>query len=77
MKKAKDEIRDLLEQLPEDVSLEEIQYRIYIRQKIEKGMQAALEGRLLSQAEVEARIERLRRTNASARVTSVSDYDRQ
>ena len=59
MKKAKDEIRDLLEQLQEDVSLEDIQYHIYVRQKVEKGIEAAQQGKLISQAEVEARIQRL------------------
>ena len=61
MKSAKEEIRELLEQLPEDASLEDIQYHIYVRQKIQNGLEAAREGRLLSQEEVERRMDRVAR----------------
>jgi hypothetical protein len=37
MKSAKEEVCELLDQLPEDSSLEDIQYHIYIRQKIQRG----------------------------------------
>ena len=53
MKTAKDEIRELLELLPEDSSMEDIQYHIYVRQKIQKGLDAAREGKVISQEEVE------------------------
>ena len=58
MKTAKEEVRELLEQLPEDASLEDIQYHIYVRQKIQKGLDAAREGRVISQDEVERRMAR-------------------
>lgn len=58
MKTAKEEVRDLLEQLPENASLEGIQYNIYVRQKIQKGLDAETDGRVISQAEVERRIAR-------------------
>lgn len=35
---AKDEIRCLLEQLSDDTTLEDIQYHIYVRQKIDRGL---------------------------------------
>jgi predicted transcriptional regulator len=56
MKTAKDEVRELLEQIPEDSSLEDIQYHIYVRQKVQKGLDAAHEGKLISQKEVEKRM---------------------
>lgn len=37
MKTAKDEVRELLEDLPDDASLEDIQYHLYVRQKIQGG----------------------------------------
>lgn len=37
METAKQEVRDLLEQLPENASLEDIRYHIYVRQKTQKG----------------------------------------
>ena len=49
---AKDTVRDLLDKLPDDVSYEDIQYRIYVRQKIENSLQAVREGRVLTQEEV-------------------------
>ena len=56
MKTAKDEVRELLENLPDDASLEDIQYHIYVRQKVEKGLEAAREGRTLTHAEVVRRM---------------------
>lgn len=58
MKTAKQEVRDLLEQLPEDASLEDIQYHIYVCQKIQKGLDAARQGKVISQEEVESRMAR-------------------
>ena len=58
MKTAKEEVRELLENLPEDASLEDIQYHIYVRQKIQKGLEAADEGKLISQEEAERRMAR-------------------
>ncbi|PKB70805.1 MAG: hypothetical protein BZY87_09825 [SAR202 cluster bacterium Io17-Chloro-G6] len=58
MKTAKEEVLELLEQLPEDASLEDIQYHIYVRQKIQKGLDAAREGKVIPQEEVERRMAR-------------------
>jgi predicted transcriptional regulator len=58
MKTAKDEIRELLDNLPDDASLEDVQYHIYVRQKVQKGLEAALEGRTLTHAEVVRRMAR-------------------
>ena len=58
MKTAKQEICDLLEQLPEDASLEDIQYHIYVCQKIQKGLDAVSQGKVISQEEAERRMAR-------------------
>ena len=58
MKTAKEKVRELLEELPEDASLEDIQYHIYVRQKIQKGLEAARRGKLIPQQEVEKRMAR-------------------
>jgi len=58
MKTAKEEVRELLEQLPQDASLEDIQYHIYVRQKVQKGLDAAREGKVISQHEIEKRMTR-------------------
>ncbi len=56
MKTARDEVREILEGLPENASLEEIQYRIYVRQKIDRGLKDLDEGRTINQEEVERRM---------------------
>lgn len=58
MKTGKEEVLELLERLPEDASLEDIQYHIYVRQKIQKGLDAAREGKVIAQEEVEKRMAR-------------------
>ena len=56
MKTAKDEVRKLLDQLPDASSFEDIQYHIYVREKIEQGLEDVKKGRVLSQAEAERRM---------------------
>ena len=58
MATAKESVRELLDELPEDTSYEDIQYHIYVRQKIERGLRDVKEGRVLSQKEVERRMEK-------------------
>ncbi len=53
---AKQEAQRILDALPDDASLEQIQYHLYVVQKIEAGLRDAEEGRLLTQEEVERRI---------------------
>ena len=55
---AKDEVRKMLDQLPDDSTFEDIQYHIYVREKIERGLDDIQQGRTLSQAEVERRMDK-------------------
>ncbi len=56
MKTAKKDVRKILDQLPDDASLEDIQYHIYVCQKIERGLKDIDDGRVLSQEQVEKRM---------------------
>ncbi len=56
MGSAKEEVRKLLEQLPDEASFEDIQYHIYVREKIERGLDDIEKGRTLSEEEVERRM---------------------
>lgn len=56
MENAKRKVEEILTSLPEDSSLEDIQYHIYIRQKIEQGLADADAGRVLTHAEVQQRL---------------------
>ncbi len=58
MKTAKKEVRRILDQIPDDASLEDIQYHIYVCQKIERGLQDMDDGRVLSREQVEKRMSR-------------------
>ena len=58
MKTAKEEVRELLDHLPDDSSLDDIQYHIYVRQKVQKGLEAVDSGDLVPQAEIEKRMSR-------------------
>lgn len=56
MSTAKEEVRKLLDQIPEDASFEDIQYHIYVCQKIRRGLKDLDEGRVVTQEEVERRM---------------------
>ena len=56
MSTAKEEVKKMLDQIPDDASFEDIQYHIYVREKIERGLKDIKEGRILSQEEVEQRM---------------------
>jgi predicted transcriptional regulator len=51
----KEEARRLIDRLPDDATWDDLMYEIYVRQKIEAGLKAADEGRLVSHEEVRKR----------------------
>jgi predicted transcriptional regulator len=53
---AKEEVRKILDAIPDDASFEDIQYHIYVREKIDRGLEDIEQGRVLSQEEVERRM---------------------
>ena len=54
----KEEVRRLLETLPDEASYEDIQYHIYVQQKIDRGLEASERGDFISDEEIEQRIAR-------------------
>ena len=56
MATAKEEVRKILDEVPDDASFEDIQYHIYVREKIDRGLEDIGQGRVLSQEEVERRM---------------------
>ena len=58
MSTAKDEAIKMIARLPEEVSWDEIMYKIYVKRKIEEGLKAADEGRTVSHEEVKERFGR-------------------
>jgi predicted transcriptional regulator len=55
MATAKEEVAELLRRLPDDCTLEDIQYHLYVLEKIRRGVDDADVGRVQSQEQVEAR----------------------
>ncbi len=58
MASAKDEVRQLLDSLPDDATLEDVQYSIYVRERVLRGRQEADAGQVLDQDEVDLRMKR-------------------
>ncbi len=56
MATVKDEIRRMIENLPEDVTWEDVQYSIYVRERIERARGEAAQGKILEEDEVERRM---------------------
>src|SRR5215468_9512476 len=54
----KEEVQEVLDKLPDDASLDDIQYHIYVCQKIQEGLDAERQGKLISQQEAERRMAR-------------------
>lgn len=58
MATAKQDVRKILDNLPEEASLEDIQYHLYVLQRVERGREDAEAGRIVLQDEVERRLAR-------------------
>jgi predicted transcriptional regulator len=56
MASAKQSVMEVLRQMPEECSLEDIQYQLYLRQKLEKSVAAAAKGRVVPHEEVKKRL---------------------
>ncbi len=55
MNNAKETAKQLIDQLPDDASLNDIMYELYVKQKIEMGMQASRNGDVTPHSEVKDR----------------------
>lgn len=58
MATAKEEIRKLLDALPDDATWEDVQYSIYVRERVERGRREAEQAGLVDQEEIESRMKR-------------------
>jgi predicted transcriptional regulator len=53
---AKELVMDMLRRLPDDVTMEDIEYHVSAMAGFERGVRAVDEGRLVTQAEAEERL---------------------
>lgn len=58
MATAKQDARKILNGLPEGASLEDIQYHLYVLQRVQRGREDVKAGRIVPQDEVERRLAR-------------------
>ena len=54
----KEEIRKILDTLPDDATWEDVQYSIYVRERVERGRRETNQATLIDQGEVELRMNR-------------------
>ena len=58
MSTAKEEVKLLLDKLPDDCSMEDVQYHLYVAEKVRRGIDRAEEEGTLTQDEVEEKLKR-------------------
>ena len=56
---AKEEVEALLSKLPDDCSIEDIQYHLYVIEEVRNGLEAAESQGIVSQEDVEQRFSKL------------------
>lgn len=54
----KETVRALLDRLPDDCTLDDVQYHLYVAQSVARGVADEREGRTIAQAQVEAEMRR-------------------
>ncbi|MEI9812770.1 MAG: hypothetical protein WDO18_08895 [Acidobacteriota bacterium] len=54
MATTKDEVRKLLDALPDDATWEDVQHSLYVRERVERGRREADHGDLIEHDQVEA-----------------------
>ena len=55
MSPIKESVIRLIESLPENCTLDDIQYHLYVREKVQRGLKAVEDGRIVSTEEAERR----------------------
>ncbi len=56
MKSLKQNVEKMIQNLPDDSTAEDIQYHLYVLDKIQKGQQAIRDGKEISHEEAKARL---------------------
>ena len=69
MKTAKQEVRDLLDRLPADVSMDTLLYELEFLAAIRRGLEDVENGRVVSQEEVEERVRGWRESSGQQRLS--------
>ncbi|QQK76103.1 hypothetical protein HUG15_11390 [Salicibibacter cibarius] len=54
----KEQVKDIIDKMPENSSFEDLQYTIFVQSKIQNGLHAVENGDIVSQDEMEKRVEK-------------------
>lgn len=57
MQTAKQDVRQLLDHLPDDSTIEDIQYHLYVLEKIRRGQEDICDGRRFTQEEMRKQLQ--------------------
>jgi hypothetical protein len=66
-RKPKDEAIDLIKSLPEYSTFEDIQYHLYVREKVERGLRAIADGDVVSQDQAEKKVKQWLKSSGQRR----------
>jgi predicted transcriptional regulator len=58
MQSVKEQVKEMLDVLPEDITYDDIHYHLFVREKIDKGTKDIAEGRIVTEEEMEARFKK-------------------
>jgi predicted transcriptional regulator len=58
MQTLKEQVKEMLEILPDDTTYDDIHYHLFVREKIDKGIKDIEEGKIVTQEEMEARFKK-------------------
>jgi predicted transcriptional regulator len=61
MSALKDAAHKVIENLPENATWEDLEYHLYVRRKVERGLKDVAEGKVISHEEVRRRLDALLR----------------
>ncbi len=64
MSVTKEKVQSLLNKLPDDCSIEDVQYHLYVIEKVENGLEAAQTQGTISQEEAEQHLSKWRVSNS-------------
>lgn len=70
----KEQAIELIKSLPDDCTLEDIQYHLYVRAKVERGIEAIDEGRVVSQEEAEKKVKEWVKSSGQPGIKRPSRY---
>ncbi len=62
MSREKNEVRELIRRLPDDVTTADIMEELYFKQQVDKGLQDVAEGRVLTHEDLKKRIAEWRKS---------------